>query len=122
MNQAIEILEQTLSYARKNGDRQGEARTLCSLGYTYSGMGEKRLAMELFQQSIELARVVGDSSIEGHSLWGMCMIWMSEDIEPQKTLALGNVALRIFERLGDPTADLARQILAKQQSKINKDQ
>lgn len=123
MNQSIEILEQTLSLARRNGDRQGEARTMCSLGTHYLVMGETRQAIDLLNQSVELAREIGDLSTVGHGLWSMCLIWFSAGIEPQKALDLGRVALGIFEKLGDPTAELARQVLAEQQDTVmNPDQ
>ena len=73
--------------------------------------------MELFEQSIQIAREVGNPGIEGYSLWGMCMIWMSAEIDTPETRDLGQVALRIFEKLGDPTADLVREILAKRQNR-----
>jgi hypothetical protein len=105
MNQSVMLLEKTLQVAQGTGDLRGQAQTLCHLGNTYLLVGEKRRAMELLNQSVELARKVGDLSTEGHALWSMCMIWMSEDIKPQKTLDLARVALRIFEKLGDPTAE-----------------
>lgn len=117
MNQPTEILEQTLSFARKSGDRLGEAKTLCSMGSIQLMNGDTRGAMELFEQSIQLAREVGDLSIEGHALWGMCMVWMAAEIDTPQIRDLQQIALGIFEKLGDPTADLVREILAKQQSR-----
>ena len=120
MDQPIESLERILSLTRRNDDRAGEAHTLCNLGSTYLMMGEKRRAMEYLNESVELAHQIGDLSTEGHALWSMCMIWMSENIEPEKTLDLANVALRIFEKLGDPTAGLVREVLANQQARHTK--
>jgi tetratricopeptide (TPR) repeat protein len=123
MNQEIEILEQTLSLARKNGDRQGEARTMCSLGTHYLALGKTLQAMELLDQSVELATEIGDSSTVGQGLWSMCLTWFSTGSDPQIALDLGRVALGILEKLGDPTAELAREILAAQQDTVmNPDQ
>jgi Tetratricopeptide repeat len=115
MNQPTEILQQTLNLARRTGDRRGEATTLCSMGTMQLSNGDTQGAMELFEQSIQIAREVGDLSIEGHSLWGMCMVWMSAGIDTPQTRDLQKIALGIFERLGDPMADLVREIIGKQQ-------
>ena len=118
MNESLEILEQTLNFARRTGDRPGEAKTLCSLGSTYLLMGEKVRSIQLLNESMELAHELGDSSTEAHALWTMCMIFMAEGIESEKTFDLARIALRVFEKLGDPTADLARSILANQRNAV----
>jgi hypothetical protein len=117
MDQSIELLEHTLSRARQMNDRRGEAQTLCSLGMAFV-IEDKRRAMEFFDQSIKLAREVRDPSIEGHALWGMCMVWMASGIDTPEVRDLERVALRIFEGLNDQAmASLIREVLANRDSK-----
>lgn len=105
--------EQLLKVARATGDRRGEGETLLGLGHSYLFMGEKRTGLDCLSQALRIGVETGDVSMQGHALFQMSMAAMSDGIVNDDTLNMARAALKIFERMRDPTADLVRALLAK---------
>jgi len=63
---AIRALEESLSLARKDGDRVREARCLMLLG-NQAVLTDRRHALPLLQQSAEVARQIGDTWCQAHA-------------------------------------------------------
>ena len=58
--ESIEFEERCLEKARETGDRNREVISLASLGNAYQSLGEYHLAIEFYQQWLDIAREIGD--------------------------------------------------------------
>ena len=113
LEELISSQEQLLEYCRKTGDRPGEGRTLLSMGQMYLLAKEPITASECFSQALRIGVETGDASTQGHALFQLSMAALQAGVVTDDTLNMTRAALKIFEQLGDPTADLARAFLAK---------
>lgn len=109
----IRFQEQILKYARATGDRSGEGRTLLGMGQHYLLAGETRTGLDCVGQALRIAVETGDVSTQGHALFQMSMAGLSAGVVNDDTLNMARAALKIFQRLGDPTAELVQAFLAK---------
>ncbi|HYV45630.1 MAG TPA: tetratricopeptide repeat protein, partial [Myxococcaceae bacterium] len=60
---------------RRAGDVSGEATTLNNMGGVYDALGEKRKALEYYEQALPLERRVGDVSGEATTLNNMGLVY-----------------------------------------------
>jgi tetratricopeptide (TPR) repeat protein len=117
LEELIRFQEQILKYARETGDRGGEGRTLLGMGQTYLQLGETQTSLECVSQALRIAVETGDVSTQGHALFQMSMAGLSVGIVTDDTLNMARAALKIFQRLGDPTAELVQAFLAEHDRK-----
>lgn len=117
LEEVIRFQEQTLKYARETGDRGGEGRTLLGMGPTYLLLGETRTALECLSQALRIAVETNDVSTQANALFQMSMAGLSSGIVNDDTLNMARAALKIFQRLRDPTAELVQAFLAKHDRK-----
>jgi hypothetical protein len=113
LEEVIRFQEQLLEHARETDDRQGEGRTLLGIGLSYLQLGETRTGFECLGQALKIAVETGDVSTQGNALFHMSMATMSAGVVNDDTLNMARAALKIFERTGDPTAELVKAVLAK---------
>jgi len=99
-NQAINFYDQALSLARKLGDRNGEASSLCNLGSTYDALGQYQQAIHFYQQSLEIFKEIGDRKGEASSL---CNLGSTYDAlgQYQQAIHFYQQSLEIFKEIGD---------------------
>ena len=109
----IRFQEQLLELARKTGDRRGEGNSLLGMGMLYVNMEEYKAGLECLSQALKIGVDIGDRSIQGHALYQMSMAGLQVGIVNDTSLNMAREALKIFERMGDPTADLVRAFLNK---------
>lgn len=95
---AIVLYEQSLTIARKIGNKGGECNQLGSLGNVNFYLGNYEKAIDLLQRSLDIARLIRDKRGEGNSLSGLGVAHR----------ALGNYqqAIDLFQQ----SLDIARQI------------
>jgi tetratricopeptide (TPR) repeat protein len=98
--QAILLLERTLSLSRDLGEPSWEAATLQSLAIVHLQAGRYDDAMASCQQGVELLRRVGDRLGEAYLLGSLARVRAAVDRHREALDLLGH-ALATFERLGD---------------------
>jgi hypothetical protein len=113
LEELIRSQEELLEYCRRTGDRPGEGRTLLSMGQMYLLAKEPITASECFGQALRIGVETGDASTQGHALFQLSMAGLQVGVVSDATLNMTRAALKIFEQLGDPTAELARALLAQ---------
>ena len=109
---AIEYYEQQLVIVREIGDRRGEGIALGNLGVAYKNLGETRRAIEYYEQYLAIAREIGYRRGEGDALFNMSLVLDQLDDRAQAILN-AEAALKIYEQIESPSADRARNLLAK---------
>ena len=108
---AIEFGEQHLAIARELGDRLGEGQSLGNLGSAYHALGENDKAIVYYDQRLEIAREIGDRLGEAHGLFNMSTsLYALGDHEA--AIERMAQAITIYEAIGVPSADDARDLLA----------
>lgn len=112
IRKAIEFYEQALIIRREIDDRSGENGDLGNLGIAYKNLGEIRKAIGLYEQALVIAQEIGDRRSAGNVRWNLALAW--EQLG-NLTLAITNaaVALKIFEEIKLPCAEIVRAQLAK---------
>jgi tetratricopeptide (TPR) repeat protein len=113
----IRFQEQLLKIARKTGDRRGEGNTLLGMGQLYLNLEEFETGLECYSQALRIGVEIGDISIQGYALYQISTAGLQIGIVDDNTLNMARAALGIFERIGDPMADLARALLKKLEKK-----
>lgn len=97
---AIQHLEAAQQLWQKLGDKQAEANALLGIGRVYADLGQKRKALEVYQQMLPLARSVGDERSESTALNNMGRVY--EDLgEKQNALDFYQQALDLSRKNGD---------------------
>jgi tetratricopeptide (TPR) repeat protein len=99
-NQAINFCDQALSLARKLGDRNGEASSLCNLGSTYDSLGQYQQAIHFYQQSLEIFKEIGDRNGEAISLNNLGNAYDALG-QYQQAIHFYQQSLEIFKEIGD---------------------
>lgn len=109
---AIEYYEQSLMFKRSVGSKRDESSTIGNLGLAYADLGETRRAVEYHEQHLAIAREIGDRRGEGTALFNMSL---ALDKLGDRTQAILNAtaALKIFEQIESPSADIVRNALAE---------
>lgn len=117
LKEIVRFQEQLLKYARDTGDRLGEGKTLQGIGSMYLLMGETKRGVDCLSQALHIAVETGDIGTQGHALYQISNAAMSAGVVDDNALNMARAALKIFERMGDPTADLVRLLLNKYEKK-----
>jgi len=104
---------------REIGDRRGEGTALGSLGNAYSRLGETREAIEYYEQALAISREIGDRRGEGNRL-GNLGLALDKLGHREEAIKCTKEALKIFEQIESPSAENARQKLAKLQAEAAK--
>ncbi|TYQ30603.1 tetratricopeptide repeat protein [Pseudanabaena sp. UWO310] len=98
-NQAINFYDQALSVARKLGDRNGEASSLCNLGSTYDALGQYQQAIQFYQLSLEIFKEIGDHNGEAISLNNLGNAYDALG-QYQQAIHFYQLSLEIFKEIG----------------------
>ena len=109
---AIKFYEQALKISRDIGDSRGEEATLGNLGLAYSYLGEPRKAIESYEQELVIVRKIGDRRGEGNALWNMSLV-LDELGLRAKAIECAKAAIRKYEEIEDPNAEMVRRTLKK---------
>lgn len=91
--------EAALSAARETQDRRGEWEALLDLGFLWASRDYTQ-AEQYFQESLTIARTLGDSAILGHTLNRVGNWHLNRD-QTSQALSHHHEALEIFQRLED---------------------
>jgi len=86
--------------------------SLRNLGQTYSQLHRFDEAADSLQESLDVAREVGDRWSEGRSLELLGLV-IERTRGMDAAMACWREALAIFSELGDPRAEKVRSLLAK---------
>ncbi len=109
---AIEFYEQALVIDREIGDRRGEGNVLGNLGLAYAALGETRRAIEFYEQRLDIAREIGDRRGEGNALGNLGNAYKNLG-ETEKAMVSMEAAVKIFEEIESPSANVVRGWLEK---------
>jgi tetratricopeptide (TPR) repeat protein len=112
MRKAIEFFKRQLAIAREIGDRKGEGSALNGLGLAWANLGETRKAIEFHEQHLTIAREIGDRRGEGQAL-RIISLNVYNLGDRTRAIALAEAALKIFEAIESPNAEMVRRKLAK---------
>jgi DNA-binding CsgD family transcriptional regulator len=96
---AIADARVSLDFAHQAGDQRAEWQALIDLGLFWAGRDYAR-AGPCFDAALDLARSLGDPTLEAHSL-NRLGNWRVNAEQPRDALPYHHEALAIFERLGD---------------------
>ena len=96
----VEILNTVLIQYQKSGDRDAEASTLCSLGNSYSSLGQQQKAIDEFQKALAIYRATGDKRNEASVLshiGSVYRVWGFPDV----AVRFYRDALRLHAQISD---------------------
>lgn len=110
--QAVADCTAALHEQRQMGDRVGQAATLDSLGFAHQRLGDLAAAVACYEQSIERFRESANRYHEAETLTRLGEAHEQLADLPAAAEAWRR-AYRIYDELGDPAADGARQRLAR---------
>lgn len=86
--------------ARRIEDRQGEAYALSALGSAHAALSEARMAIEYYDQALQIARELGDRPGEGNALGNLGTAYADLG-EPRKAIEFYEQRLKIAQELGN---------------------
>ncbi|MEV4706183.1 BTAD domain-containing putative transcriptional regulator [Actinoplanes sp. NPDC049316] len=109
---AIASCTEALTIQQKIDDRNGQAATLDSLGFVHQRLGDHGRAAELFERSIQLFRESADRYHEAETLIRLGDVRAAMR-DQHAAAAAWRRAVLIYDALGDPAADKARQRLER---------
>ncbi|MCO5212668.1 MAG: tetratricopeptide repeat protein [Caldilinea sp.] len=93
-------LAAALAEARGAGDRNAEARKLNEYGFVYSALGDKRQALDFYEQALPLFRQVGDKRGEATTLNNIGTVY--DDLgDKRQALDYYEQALPLRRQVGD---------------------
>ncbi|ERT04965.1 TPR repeat family protein [Lyngbya aestuarii BL J] len=98
--EALQSFQQALEIYREIGDRNGEGRSLGSLGNAYRRLGQYQEAIEFYQQWLTIAREIGDRNGEAGSLGGLGNVYNNLG-QYQKAIEFHQQWLAIAREIGD---------------------
>ena len=101
---------------REVGDRAGEAATLNNIGLVYDALGERRRALETYEQALPIRREVGDRAGESVTLYNMAMVQQAEGNHAEAGRLLEQV-VAIDEAIEHPDLESDRAALLEAQRK-----
>ena len=82
------------------GDRASEGKTLNNLGLLYDGLGLKQKALDYYEQSLQVAREMGDFASEAAALVTIAVQLYWDVQRPKEAIANVEQALAIFHETG----------------------
>ena len=107
-------LESALACVQKQGDSRETARLLNNLGLVYAALGDKRKALDFYEQALPLQRQVGDQWGEVITRWNIGDLflktgeWDRAEKELRETVELA-------ETVGHPDLPSIREWLVRAQ-------
>ncbi|MET7373288.1 AfsR/SARP family transcriptional regulator [Micromonospora arida] len=111
-HQAVVDCAEALAQQEAIDDRVGQAATLDSLGFAYHRLGDPARAAACYEQSVQRFQ---ESANRYHE--GLTLVRLGEAREamadPPAAAEAWQRAIRIYDDLGDPAADVVRQLLAR---------
>ena len=110
--EARRLYHESLEIEKKLGDQSGVASALHQLGMVTHDQGELVEARRLYQESLEISKKLGNQSGIALTLGQLGML-AEDQGDMDEAARRFRAALEIFEKLGSPTADIARQSLAR---------
>lgn len=87
------------------------------MGNMYLLAKETITASECFSQALRIGVETRDLTIQGYALLQLSAACVQGGVVTGEALNMARAALKIFEQLGDPGADLARAYLAQHDKK-----
>ncbi|MBA3240658.1 MAG: tetratricopeptide repeat protein [Acidobacteria bacterium] len=108
--------EAALLAARQLKDHAAEGRHLGNLGLAYADLGETRRAIEFFEQHRDIAREIGDRRGEGNALGNLGSAYANLG-ETERAVECMEAAVKIFEEIESPNANVVRDWLEKLRGK-----
>ncbi|HJR05737.1 MAG TPA: tetratricopeptide repeat protein [Pyrinomonadaceae bacterium] len=115
-HRAIEFYEQALVIYHEIGDRRGEGTVLGNLGMAYAQSGDTRRGIEFYKQHRDIAQEIGDRRGEGTALANLGASYAVMD-KPEIAIECMEAAVKIFEEIESPTANVVRGWLEKLRGK-----
>lgn len=106
IDEAQDLLEESLAIQRETGDQRGEARTLIELGQTLAAQGQLDQALGRFRAALQLLPQTGDQHGEAMALLGVTKVYCAADQHAHAQEPI-EVALAIFRRLHDRRGEAA---------------
>ncbi len=100
----IQWSEIGLTASRKNGNLQGEANYLVTLGYAYDDLGDYLKAIEYYEQTLAIVREISDRMGEAGALGNMGVSYRNLG-EYQKAIEFYEAALEIFKEIGNRSGE-----------------
>ncbi len=119
VEEAIALYQQSLELKERIGDVGGKAATLHQMAGIYAQQGQVEEAIALYQQSLELNERIGDVGGKASTLGMLGQLLADEKGEFEIGLDYLQQSLEIFQRLGSPNAETARQIINRVQQKAS---
>jgi tetratricopeptide (TPR) repeat protein len=96
----IRWLVAALAASRQIGDRRSEGRALGNLGLAYADLGEFRLAIELYEQRLDIAREISDRRGESATLSNLGNSYVNLG-KVRRAIEFHKQALAISREIGD---------------------
>ena len=117
LEQSKAMHEESLAIRRGLDDYQGMAVGLLELGRIALARNDFAEARRLLGESLEQSRKISDQMHIAAALWNLAVV---EEKEGDKTEAarLYHEALRIYENVGSPNADIVYEVLARVEAQI----
>lgn len=109
---AIGFYDQQLVIAREVGDRRGEGVALGNLGIAWAGLGDPQRAIRFYDQRLVIAHEIGDRDGEANTRWNKALV-LDSLCRRAEAIPLVEAALRFWEEIGHPFAEMIRQAIAK---------
>jgi tetratricopeptide (TPR) repeat protein len=107
---AIGLLEQALALYQQVGNRKQETNALLNLGTTYAYLRQSERALEYFNQALAISRETGERDREALILRNSGAIYFAmKNLEKAKEVTQSSI--RIYDQIGGPGADAAREQL-----------
>lgn len=116
VRKAIEYCEQALEIEKRMEYRKGENDVLIILGNAYIHLSDTGMAIKYYKQALEIARKIEYRMGESEALFNLSLALEKLGQGP-KAMDHAKAALKIFELIGCPDAEKARQKLAEWQEK-----
>jgi DNA-binding SARP family transcriptional activator len=103
--EALIHFQKALRIGKELGDPLEHARALYGIARVQSGHGRYAVARETYKRALTMGHTAADSHVEACSLQGLGEIALEAD-DREETRKLWRRALRLFERLGVPEAEI----------------
>jgi tetratricopeptide (TPR) repeat protein len=110
VREALACSEQALAICQEVGDHQGEAANLQTLGICYARLGQAERGIELGEQALAIFRELGDRHHEAIVLKSIGAHYLG--LKMDKAIEATQAAVQIFDEIGGPGAEEAREDLA----------
>jgi tetratricopeptide (TPR) repeat protein len=100
VEQALKLLEESLSIARELGDRQSESTWLGNLGHAYRDLGQAERAVKIYSEALIIARELGNQKDEVAWLGSLGLTYRNLG-QTERYVEFLEQALTIAREIGD---------------------